>query len=487
MPSARDRSRSGAAPSSPQASDARRRRRRARWASRKAFPGVLANDDITLALRRGEVHCLLGENGAGKSTLIGHPLRHGAARRGPDPRSTGGTSGSTRPAAALELGIGTVYQHSTLIPALTVLENLMLGDSRGAAARRRRRAAAPRGACSATLGVDGRPGREGGRPRARRASSRSRSSRRSGAARASSILDEPTSMLTPQGVAELAEGARAAEGARPRRSSSSPTSCTRRSSLGDRDLDPARRAASSGALDARAAALARTPEELQRRDRPAHVRRRGPRRSPTSPSCEDSSRRAARAARGSAAAEVVLELERRRAPAATASQPGIEDVSLDAAGRARSSASPASTATGSARSPRSIAGQRRADARRDPPLRRADRRRSVVARARSSACATSPTTASARASSARCASALNLVLKRIGQRPFWRHGRIQRAAIERDGARARRRSSTSARRASRRARRHALGRQHPEGPARARAARSTRRSSSSTSRPTAWT
>ena len=37
----------------------------------KAYPGVLANDDVSLTLRRGEIHCLLGENGAGKSTLIG--------------------------------------------------------------------------------------------------------------------------------------------------------------------------------------------------------------------------------------------------------------------------------------------------------------------------------------------------------------------------------------------------------------------------------
>ncbi|HEV3404436.1 MAG TPA: ATP-binding cassette domain-containing protein, partial [Gaiellaceae bacterium] len=92
----------------------------------KAFPGVLANDRVDLSLHRGEVHCLLGENGAGKSTLIG--ILSGLIR--PDAgtiRIEGVETVISSPRAALGLGIGTVYQHSALIPALTVLENLMLG------------------------------------------------------------------------------------------------------------------------------------------------------------------------------------------------------------------------------------------------------------------------------------------------------------------------------------------------------------------------
>jgi len=92
----------------------------------KRFPGVLANDRISLAFRRGEVHALLGENGAGKSTLIS--IMSGMQR--PD---SGQVIVSGRPAqidsplAALRLGIGTVYQHVLLVPSQTVLENLMLG------------------------------------------------------------------------------------------------------------------------------------------------------------------------------------------------------------------------------------------------------------------------------------------------------------------------------------------------------------------------
>ena len=112
---------------------------------------MLANDGIDLDLRGGEVHALLGENGAGKSTLIN--ILSGMYR--PDAGETRfeGEPGarSTRRAAAIELGIGTVYQHLTLVPTLSVLENLMLGSQGGsgrldlgrrAGALRRARAAA---------------------------------------------------------------------------------------------------------------------------------------------------------------------------------------------------------------------------------------------------------------------------------------------------------------------------------------------------------
>ena len=168
----------------------------------KSFPGVLANDDVDLTLRRSEVHCLLGENGAGKSTLIG--MLSGLIR--PDAgtiRIEGAETAISSPRRALELGIGTVHQHSTLIPALSVLENLMLGDSRGvrldrAAARRRLAELA------AQLGVEIDPGTRaadlslGHQQQVEIVKALWRGSR-------VLILDEPTSMLTPQGVAELAK------------------------------------------------------------------------------------------------------------------------------------------------------------------------------------------------------------------------------------------------------------------------------------------
>ena len=166
----------------------------------KSFPGVRANDDISLALRRGEVHCLLGENGAGKSTLMG--ILAGMVQ--PDEgriRIDGRDVRITSPRTALELGIGTVYQHSTLIGALTVLENLVLGDGRGlrlnvAGARRRIEE------FSAMLGVAMDPevrARDlalGGQQQVEIIKALWRGSR-------VLILDEPTSMLTPQAVREL--------------------------------------------------------------------------------------------------------------------------------------------------------------------------------------------------------------------------------------------------------------------------------------------
>jgi simple sugar transport system ATP-binding protein len=107
----------------------------------KRFPGVVANDNVSLSFHAGEVHVLLGENGAGKSTLIG--LLAGVQQ--PDGGSLhvdGRPTVIANPARALALGIGTVYQHAMLVPTLTVVENLLLGgpwfrrpDREAAAAR----------------------------------------------------------------------------------------------------------------------------------------------------------------------------------------------------------------------------------------------------------------------------------------------------------------------------------------------------------------
>lgn len=94
----------------------------------KSFPGVVANDDISLEIRNGQVHCLLGENGAGKSTLISIL----AGMQLPDAGTIvvdGKPVMIGSPKIAKRYGIGVVHQHSTLVPSLTVLDNLMLGES----------------------------------------------------------------------------------------------------------------------------------------------------------------------------------------------------------------------------------------------------------------------------------------------------------------------------------------------------------------------
>ena len=96
----------------------------------KRFPGVVANDNVSLAINGGEVHCLLGENGAGKSTLL--KILSGVYRADSgEIRIADRRVAIDSPKDALDLGIGTVYQHSTLVPVLTVLENLMLGTEKG--------------------------------------------------------------------------------------------------------------------------------------------------------------------------------------------------------------------------------------------------------------------------------------------------------------------------------------------------------------------
>lgn len=93
----------------------------------KVFPGIKANDDVTLKLRKGEIHALLGENGAGKSTLMsvlfglyqpdgGQIYKDGKPVRIKSPND------------ATALGIGMVHQHFKLVECFTVLDNIILGD-----------------------------------------------------------------------------------------------------------------------------------------------------------------------------------------------------------------------------------------------------------------------------------------------------------------------------------------------------------------------
>ena len=92
----------------------------------KRFPQVVANDDLSLDVRRGEIHCLLGENGAGKTTLaecLYGFFKPDAGRiffRGQPVRLSS-------PSDAIALGIGMVHQHFVLVPPLTVVENVVAG------------------------------------------------------------------------------------------------------------------------------------------------------------------------------------------------------------------------------------------------------------------------------------------------------------------------------------------------------------------------
>lgn len=92
----------------------------------KQFPGVLALDDVSLDLREGEVHCLLGENGAGKSTLMKILAGAQPADRG-DILIGGRPAAVTSPARARELGVSMIYQEFNLSPFLSVAENIFLG------------------------------------------------------------------------------------------------------------------------------------------------------------------------------------------------------------------------------------------------------------------------------------------------------------------------------------------------------------------------
>ncbi len=93
---------------------------------RKEFPGIVANDDITLQLRKGEIHALLGENGAGKSTLMSVLFGLYQPEAG-EIKKDGKVVKIDNPNDATELGIGMVHQHFKLIDVFTVLDNIILG------------------------------------------------------------------------------------------------------------------------------------------------------------------------------------------------------------------------------------------------------------------------------------------------------------------------------------------------------------------------
>lgn len=97
---------------------------------KKWFPGVKANDGVNLSLRPGEVHAILGENGAGKSTLM--KMIYGLLEpTAGEIRFLGKPVHFRNPREAILAGIGMVHQHFMLIPALTVAENVVLGDEPG--------------------------------------------------------------------------------------------------------------------------------------------------------------------------------------------------------------------------------------------------------------------------------------------------------------------------------------------------------------------
>jgi simple sugar transport system ATP-binding protein len=168
----------------------------------KRFPGVVANSDIELRVRRGEVHAIVGENGAGKSTLM--KTLYGMHRPDEGQILLHGREVSFRsPADAIAAGIGMVHQHFMLADNFTVLENVVLGSepTRGgrldrADARRRIREISD----AYALGLDPDVLVEdlgvGDRQRVEIAKVLYRGA-------TTLILDEPTAVLVPQEVDEL--------------------------------------------------------------------------------------------------------------------------------------------------------------------------------------------------------------------------------------------------------------------------------------------
>ena len=164
----------------------------------KRFPGVLANDDVTLSIGAKEIHALLGENGAGKSTLV--KIIYGVMR--PDDgsmRLNGEDYLPHKPSEAREKCVGMVFQHFSLFEGLTVAENIQLGISAKLAGRGlRERIATVSTAYGLKLDPDRRVGSlsVGERQRVEIVRCLLQQPKLL-------IMDEPTSVLTPQEIEAL--------------------------------------------------------------------------------------------------------------------------------------------------------------------------------------------------------------------------------------------------------------------------------------------
>jgi ABC-type uncharacterized transport system ATPase subunit len=165
----------------------------------KRFPGVIANDDINIDVRRGTIHAIVGENGAGKSTLM--KILYGVQPPDSGTITINGVEQSlSSPSVAIKAGVGMVFQHFMLADNLTVLENVVLGAERLHGIGGKARAEIEK--ISSTYGLGVEPDRlveelgVGARQRVEILKVLYRGAK-------IIILDEPTAVLVPQEVDEL--------------------------------------------------------------------------------------------------------------------------------------------------------------------------------------------------------------------------------------------------------------------------------------------
>jgi simple sugar transport system ATP-binding protein len=169
----------------------------------KRFPGVVANDKVSLKLHKGEVLALLGENGAGKSTLMN--ILYGLYHQDEGEILVGGEPVRvTSPHDSIQRGIGMVHQHFQLVPVMTVAENVILGNevTQAASFLDRRRAAERISTISRQYGLEVDPNAlvadldVGAQQRVEIIKALYRNAD-------ILILDEPTAVLTPQEADDL--------------------------------------------------------------------------------------------------------------------------------------------------------------------------------------------------------------------------------------------------------------------------------------------